>query len=290
MFFLFITASFFALVLLYRFITRTPCVFPKDGKIVITGGTSGIGLEYAKALSAQGYSLILLARSIEKLSTLDALLPTSTKGYQVDLSKPIPAEILKEIEAQAPLGLVHSAGLSYEHAEYLEDLDPQRIQDMFRVNCEAATTLTRAVLPGMKKAKKGTILLVGSGSSRASFPLYAVYSGTKAYVEAFCRSLGAETREYGITVKCVVPYYVATKMSRLRPSLTVPTAKAFVAKCLNYSSTYLHIPILWHRLIDAVLITLPDRLVDALLLKMNKSIRTRALKKKAEKDAQKKAE
>jgi short-subunit dehydrogenase len=77
--------------------------------------------------------------------------------------------------------------------------------------------IAKIVLPGMKARRRGLIVNLGSGSGHLpACPLLAVYAGSKAYVDQFSRSLDAEYRQYGIAVQCQAPFFVATKLSKIR--------------------------------------------------------------------------
>ena len=107
---------------------------------------------------------------------------------------------LKEIEVGI---LVNNAGMSYEHADYLHLISDELVAKLIQINIVSLTRLTKAVLPGMESRKKGLIINVGSaaGTMTIGDPLYAVYSGTKAYVDAFSRSLYLEYKGKNIHVE-----------------------------------------------------------------------------------------
>ena len=114
-------------------------------------------------------------------------------------------------------------------AQYLDELDEDYAEEMINVNCRATVRMCKAVLPGMVRRRKGAIVNIGSAAATVlpADPLYAVYAGTKGFVDQLSRTLTTEYAHKGIHVQLQAPLYVATKMSKIRrASLTVPSAKA----------------------------------------------------------------
>lgn len=95
----------------------------------------------------------------------------------------------------------------------------------------------QCVLPGMKERKRGCILNISSGVSAflPACPLLSVYAASKAYVDTLSVSLTAECRACGVDVQVQPPYFVATKMSKIRrASLTVPTPRVWVQAAMRH--------------------------------------------------------
>jgi 17beta-estradiol 17-dehydrogenase / very-long-chain 3-oxoacyl-CoA reductase len=82
--------------------------------------------------------------------------------------------------------------MAYDHAEYFHLLEAQKIQQLIRINVTGTTYMTHLVLPGMVERRRGAIINVSSASSLVSEPLYAVYTGTKAYINNFSEALHHE--------------------------------------------------------------------------------------------------
>ena len=110
-----------------------------------------------------------------------------TKIVAVDFSKP--DEVAKGYAAiqslvdQLEVGiLVNNVGVSYPYAMYLHEMDDELVQSIISVNIDPLTRLTKMVIPGMVKRKRGAIVNIGSGAASVipSDPLYSVYAGTKA--------------------------------------------------------------------------------------------------------------
>ncbi|KAK0683891.1 DHB12 reductase, partial [Pygoscelis papua] len=145
--------------------------------------------------------------------------------------------------------------------------------------------MTRLVLPGMLERSKGVILNISSAAGTYPTPLLTLYSATKAFVDYFSRGLHAEYKSKGIIVQSVLPYYVATKMSKIRkPTFDKPSPETYVRAALGtvglQSQTNGCLP---HAVIGWVFSLPPTPLVINILMKTNKQIRARYLKKMKEK-------
>jgi len=180
------------------------------GTALITGASSGIGLELAKLFARDGYELVLVARRVERLEELGREL-TQRHGVRchtisVDLADPdAAAEIVRRLESAglAVDVLVNNAGFGVLGP--LATTEPETARRMIHVNIEALTQLTRLLLPGMLARRRGRILNVASTAGFAPGPLMAVYYATKAYVISFSEALAEELRGTGVTVTVLCP-------------------------------------------------------------------------------------
>lgn len=177
---------------------------------LITGASSGIGLELSKLFAADGYNLILVARSAAKLDQLAAELTQKDKVQVIclpkDLTNPQASqEIFDAVEVQGIQVdvLVNNAGFGVLGPFVNANLD-EALQ-MINLNIVSLTALTRLFLPGMVTRKAGRILNVGSTGSFSPVPLMAVYGATKAYVLSFSEALAEELRNSGVTVTAFCP-------------------------------------------------------------------------------------
>ena len=96
--------------------------------------------------------------------------------------------------------LVNNAGMSYEHPEFLHNVDAKALNDIVAINAVALTQMVHVVLPGMKERGRGCVVNISSGVSAAlpACPLLAVYAASKAYVDALTAALAAEYSHFGI--------------------------------------------------------------------------------------------
>ncbi|XP_034444922.1 very-long-chain 3-oxoacyl-CoA reductase-A isoform X2 [Hippoglossus hippoglossus] len=205
--------------------------------VVVTGATDGIGKSYAEELARRGFAMMLISRSQDKLDdvarALEEQFKIETRTIAVDFGK---SDIYSKIEvglAGLEIGvLVNNVGVSYSYPEYylnIPDLD-NFITNMINVNITSVCQMTRLVLPRMAERSKGIILNISSASGMYPLPLLTVYSSSKAFVDFFSRGLQEEYRRQGIIIQSVLPFFVATKMTRIRkPTLDKPTPERYVA-------------------------------------------------------------
>jgi 17beta-estradiol 17-dehydrogenase / very-long-chain 3-oxoacyl-CoA reductase len=112
-------------------------------------------------------------------------------------------------------------------------------------------------------------------------PLLAEYSAAKSYIEKFSRAINAEYKAKGVTCQCQIPFYVATKLAKMRKSLMVPTPQGYVnmaIKWIGYPDAVVS-PFVLHALQGWVLDCLPDSVVASQIMNMHLAIRKKGLKK-----------
>lgn len=112
--------------------------------------------------------------------------------------------------------LVNNAGTSYDHPELFTNVTEETLQRILQLNVSGVTGVARAVLPGMLERRKGVVINIGSAAGAMPSPYLAVYSASKAYVDKLSADLAAECAPRGVTVQCVLPGPVATKMSKIK--------------------------------------------------------------------------
>ena len=223
----------------------TPVTQKADGSlrpaIVITGASSGIGREIARVAARERQPLLLVARSNDALLELvKEIESTGTPAAYLayDLRAPDAAERIESALAERRWycdALVLCAGIGvlgafdeHNRSEHLAVLD---------LNARVPTELLLHFMPGMRKRRRGGVLLVGSIAGFFPGPNMAVYYATKAYVRSLANALYAETKGTGVTVTNLSPGFVSTPflalsgigLTRLRKILPRMTA-ADVAK------------------------------------------------------------
>uniref|UniRef100_A0A4X2KTK9 Very-long-chain 3-oxoacyl-CoA reductase n=1 Tax=Vombatus ursinus TaxID=29139 RepID=A0A4X2KTK9_VOMUR len=219
---------------------------------VVTGSTDGIGKSYAEELAKRGMKIVLISRSQEKLK-----------------------EVANEI--------MNNVGMSYEYPEYfldIPDLD-NTINKLININIFSVCKMTQLVLPGMLERSKGAILNISSASGVYPVPLLSVYSATKAFVDFFSQCLHVEYRSKGIFVQTVLPFFVATKMAKIRkPTFDKPSSETFVKsaiKTIGLQSRTNGYPV--HAIMDWIFSLMPSWLFMKISMSLNKGLRARYLKK-----------
>jgi uncharacterized protein len=178
--------------------------------VLITGASSGIGRELARLFAGDGASLILVARSENKLRELAGEL-AEAHGVQVqvmpaDLRHPGSPMQIAEALADRQLTvdvLVNNAGFGGHGS--VAALGVARQLEIIEVNVAALTRLTALLLPGMLERGSGAILNVASTAAFAPGPNQAVYCASKAYVLSFTEALAEEVRGSGVRVSCLAP-------------------------------------------------------------------------------------
>lgn len=178
---------------------------------VITGASSGIGMELAPMLAAFGYDLILTARRVERLQKvaddLHKMYGITASVVGMDMAQPFAAEALWKaiaaIEPDIDL-LVNNAGVGLA-GDFAEEA-PEAIERMLQLNIAGMTLLTRHVLPGMIARKHGRILNVASlAGFQPGGPGMAAYYASKSYVLSFSRGIRRELRGTGVSVTVLCP-------------------------------------------------------------------------------------
>ncbi|MEI6221585.1 MAG: SDR family oxidoreductase [bacterium] len=177
---------------------------------LITGASGGIGLEFAKLFAADGYNLILIARSKEKLEAIATELykkhKTATTIIAKDLSNPLaPREVFKELQEKncKVSVLINNAGFGDQ--TFFAEADLKKTLRMIQLNITTLTHLTRLFLPEMIKRKSGKILNVASTAAYLPGPYMAVYYASKAYVLSFSQALSSELASTGVTATVLCP-------------------------------------------------------------------------------------
>jgi len=177
---------------------------------LITGASSGIGLELTRLFARDSYDLVLVARSEQQLKQLaDELhekFGITVKVIAKDLSVAgTPDEIFTELQQENVTAdaLVNNAG--YATYGLFSELDLDNELRMMQVNMVALTHLTKLFLPGMLKNHRGKILNIASTAAFQPGPLMAVYYASKAYVLSFSEALANELRGTGVNVTALCP-------------------------------------------------------------------------------------
>ncbi|MBO5440359.1 MAG: SDR family NAD(P)-dependent oxidoreductase [Clostridia bacterium] len=177
---------------------------------VISGASSGIGLEFAKELDKMSFDeLWLIAKDDGLLDNIKHILNTKTKLIPIDLSNSESFnEIKKLYEEESPEieYLVCSAGVGFNGA--FENITQKQIDLTVSINCTALSLLNSISLPFLTRGAK--IINIASGSGFMPQPYFAVYAASKAYVISLSRALNYELKKNKISVTAVCPGPVNT--------------------------------------------------------------------------------
>lgn len=158
-------------------------------------------------------------------------------------------------------------------------------QDIIQVNLEATMNVTRVVLPLMMQQRRGIVVNIGSAVSVFPCPLLAVYSGSKAFIEAWSAALSEEYKAYGIDIMTICPMAVVSQMSGpKKPSLAMCSARRIAVDTLNSLGTVFtpvaYSPYFMHAVIMFAMSLIPQRILLGLQHKAFTHVKMRVLKRK----------
>lgn len=177
---------------------------------LITGATSGIGLELAHVFAENGYDIILVARNVEELSKVGKELRTAYSVQTYELSKDLmragaAEELYQEVKAldiRVDV-LVNNAGQGVWGSFTETDLNQEL--KIIQLNINSVVILTKLILQDMVQRNSGKILQVASMASKTPSPLLSVYAGTKAFVYNFTMGLINEIKDTNVTMTLLMP-------------------------------------------------------------------------------------
>jgi len=180
---------------------------------LVTGGTSGIGAEFARSLAGRGFDLVLVARDVTRLNAMAAELHASdgiyVEVFPADLADRVDVARVVEriVDPLRPIEfLVNNAGFGVHSSLLVEDTSPH--DRALEVMCRTVLVLGGAAARTMKARGHGTILNV---SSTAGFITMGSYSAIKAWVTSYSEGLAVELRGTGVTVTALCPGWVRTE-------------------------------------------------------------------------------
>jgi short-subunit dehydrogenase len=189
---------------------------PDRQTALITGASFGIGLEFAHIFAREGYHLVLVARTADKLRQLASELEKAHGARSLilatDLTEPGSSAYVLDQTTRADIQvdvLVNNAGFG-QYGLFVEN-DLEQCLHQIQLNVTTLTHLTRLYLPAMIKRGSGHILNVASTAAFQPGPLMAVYYATKAYVLHLSEAIANELEGTGVTLTCLCPGPTATE-------------------------------------------------------------------------------
>src|SRR5499427_5101039 len=169
--------------------------------VLITGCSSGYGLETARHFHEQGWNVVATMRTPR-----ENLLPRSERLRVLALDVTRPESIAAALEASGPIDvLVNNAGLGLFGA--FEVTPMSTVRELFETNTFGVMAMTQAVLPQFRARRSGVVVNVTSSVTLTPMPLAAVYTASKMAIEGFSASLALELGFFNVRVKLVEPGY-----------------------------------------------------------------------------------
>lgn len=181
-------------------------------KIMITGGSGGIGFAVATEFASKGYQVVLADLHQPQLDAKVAEL--RALGYQADA-------VLLDLNSQSSIEqaaaqagdidiLVNNAGI--QHVARLEDFPEQKWQQLLQVMLTGPAMLTKALLPGMRQRNFGRVVNIGSIHALVASPFKSAYVAAKHGLLGFSKVVALENADFNFTINTVCPAYVRTPL------------------------------------------------------------------------------
>ncbi|XP_052013419.1 17-beta-hydroxysteroid dehydrogenase type 3 [Apodemus sylvaticus] len=206
---------------------------------VITGAGDGIGKAYSFELARHGLNVVLISRTLEKLQAIaeeiERITGSRVKIIQADFTREDIYDHIKEQLEGLEIGvLVNNVGMlpSLFPSHFLSM--PDESQSLIHCNITSVVKMTQLVLKNMESRRRGLILNISSGAALRPWPLYSLYSASKAFVCTFSKALNVEYRHKGIIIQVLTPYSVSTPMTKYLKTSMTKTADEFVKESLKY--------------------------------------------------------
>ena len=204
--------------------------------VLITGCSSGYGLETARHFHAKGWSVVATMRTPR-----EDILPRSERIRVVALDVTKPDSIAAALEASGPVDvLVNNAGIGAFGA--FESMSMDMVREIFETNTFGVMAMTQAVLPQLRERWAGVVVNVTSTVTMTPMPLVAVYTASKTAIEGFTASLALELEAFNVRVKLVEPGFApttgftrnsASRVEGMIPEAYAPFAQRVLADVAN---------------------------------------------------------
>ena len=190
---------------------------------LVTGATSGMGLEYCRQLAQRGHDLVMVSNQQELLDTLPSQISQQYNVHAIgryqDLADPDAAQQLYDWCCAKGLQidiLINNAGMFFFHELTPDYAD--RAEAMLTLHMLTPTRLCFLFGEQMKQCRQGYIINVSSMVAKMPTPGITIYAATKAYLKNYSKSLYFEMRPYGVGVTTVLPGAVATPLYNIKPA------------------------------------------------------------------------
>ena len=185
----------------------------KTKNLLITGGTSGIGLEIIRKLADQNFNILTCARSKKKLSQIKKKFK-EIKIFKCDVSKESNVKELFNFSKKnfKSIDIIINAAGIYGEIEKIENSNFKRWKEAIEVNFFGTYLICKYFIPLLKVSKVKKIINFSGGGAFNSFPNYSAYASSKAALVRFTETLASELKNDNISVNCIAPGFVATPL------------------------------------------------------------------------------
>jgi NAD(P)-dependent dehydrogenase (short-subunit alcohol dehydrogenase family) len=203
-----LTAVFLALLVL----SASPAVAGEGGTVLVTGANRGIGLEYAKQLSAKGYTVIGTARKPQKADELDVV---ADRVEQLDVADPESVAALAErLDGVAIDILINNAGIFERQDVTIDEVDFDMMERTYAVNTVGPLRVTKALLPNLRAGKSKIVISMSSGlgSIEKSNGRWYAYRSSKTALNQINKIWSVELGPEGFICAVLHPGWVRTDM------------------------------------------------------------------------------
>ena len=193
--------------------------------ILITGCSSGFGLETARLFLDRGWDVVATMRTPR-----EDLLPRSERLRVLPLDVTDADSIAALVAAAGPIdALVNNAGIGWMNA--VEGTPMAKVREVFETNTFGTIALTQAFVPQMRERRSGVVVNISSGTTLQPYQFLSVYSASKAAVNTFTESMALELEPFGVRVRLVIP-------GRAPDTRFGSTAQAAVAGAGGFPAAY----------------------------------------------------
>jgi NAD(P)-dependent dehydrogenase (short-subunit alcohol dehydrogenase family) len=180
-----------------------------DNTILITGASTGIGLETARLFQSKNWKVAATMRSPEKGEDLQKIADVETFRLDVTDVDSIKSAVAGAIEKFGRIdAVVNNAG--YGLLGPFEAASPEQVERQFQTNVLGLFNVCREIIPYFREQKRGTIVNISSLGGRVAFPFSSLYNATKFAVEGFSESLQYELEPFKIRIKLIEPGPIKT--------------------------------------------------------------------------------
>lgn len=189
----------------------------ENKKIIITGGSMGIGLAIAKKCAEEGAQLMLVSRhsyDLEKAVKMINGNEGNHNYYTLDVSKPQKVrEFADEIEKELNFidGLVNCAGI-YGPIGKIDEINPKEFTNAININLLGTFFMCHYFIPLLKKTRRGKIINYSGGGAASPFPNYSAYAVSKIGIVRLTENMALEFKSDDIDINAVAPGFVVTRL------------------------------------------------------------------------------